>query len=369
MRLPPLPALRFFEAAGRHLSFKAAAEELNVTPSAVSHGVAALEQTLGVTLFVRETRRIALTPAGADYLAYVSEAFSLIAVGTRRLPSRSAERRISVTCAPSLAARYYRRYAEFLTDQGLAALTWDYRGVGDSRPENLRRRRIRWRDWGELDFDAVATWARARDPQGLVAAVGHSIGGFLPGFAEAAPRVDRYLTVGAQYAYWRDCAPHARARLWIKWRLAMPVLTALWGYFPGRRLGWLEDLPAGAAYEWGFRRARMERSYPPAERAAVLARFAAVRAPILALAASDDECASLAALRRGLAYYIGAERKCLSLSPEELGREAVGHFSLFHVNCREPFWPATISWLRDGVNPWPWAFHLPAEAVSFAHPR
>ena len=106
MRLPPLPALRFFEAAGRHLSFKTAAEELNVTPSAVSHGVAALEQTLGVSLFVRETRRIALTPAGADYLAYVSEAFALIAVGTQRLPSRSAERRISITCAPSLAARW-----------------------------------------------------------------------------------------------------------------------------------------------------------------------------------------------------------------------------------------------------------------------
>lgn len=106
MRLPPLPALRFFEAAGRHLSFKAAAEELNVTPSAVSHGVAALEQTLGVTLFVRETRRIALTPAGADFLAYVSEAFSLIAVGAQRLPTRSADRRISITCAPSLAARW-----------------------------------------------------------------------------------------------------------------------------------------------------------------------------------------------------------------------------------------------------------------------
>lgn len=114
MRLPPLPALRFFEAAGRHLSFKAAAEELNVTPSAVSHGVAALEQSLGVTLFVRETRRILLTPAGADFLAYVSEAFSLIAVGTQRLPNRTAERRISITCAPSPAARWLApRLADF----------------------------------------------------------------------------------------------------------------------------------------------------------------------------------------------------------------------------------------------------------------
>ena len=53
LRLPPLSALRFFEAAGRHLSFKLAAAELNVTPSAVSHGIVALEQALGAALGVR----------------------------------------------------------------------------------------------------------------------------------------------------------------------------------------------------------------------------------------------------------------------------------------------------------------------------
>ena len=78
LRLPPLPALRFFEAAGRHQSFKLAAAELNVTPSAVSHGIVGLEETLGVELFVREPRGISLTATGADYLSYVSEAFSLI---------------------------------------------------------------------------------------------------------------------------------------------------------------------------------------------------------------------------------------------------------------------------------------------------
>ena len=60
LRLPPLSALRFFEAAGRHQSFKLAAAELNVTPSAISHGIVSLEQALGVTLFVREPRKLRL---------------------------------------------------------------------------------------------------------------------------------------------------------------------------------------------------------------------------------------------------------------------------------------------------------------------
>ena len=106
LRLPPLPALRFFEAAGRHQSFKLAAAELNVTPSAISHGIVGLEQALGVELFVREPRGISLTATGADYLSYVSEAFSLIAIGTQRLPNHRADRPIALSCAPTFASRW-----------------------------------------------------------------------------------------------------------------------------------------------------------------------------------------------------------------------------------------------------------------------
>jgi LysR family transcriptional regulator, glycine cleavage system transcriptional activator len=106
LRLPPLSSLRFFEAAGRHRSFKLAAAELNVTPSAVSHGIVALERALGVELFIREPRTLSLTPEGADYLPYVSEALSLIAIGTQRLPHNRANRTIAVSCAPTLASRW-----------------------------------------------------------------------------------------------------------------------------------------------------------------------------------------------------------------------------------------------------------------------
>ncbi|SFT23362.1 Alpha/beta hydrolase family protein [Methylobacterium sp. yr668] len=127
-------------------------------------------------------------------------------------------------------------------------LTYDYRGIGESRPARLRGSGIRWRDWGELDFDAAAQWIRQREA-GPLTVVGHSIGGFLPGFAEAAGAVDRILTVGAQFAYRRDDRARERLSMIAKWHLLMPCVTAAVGYFPGRRLGWLEDLPAGVAYE------------------------------------------------------------------------------------------------------------------------
>lgn len=112
-RLPPLNALRLFEAAA-HRSFKLAAAELNVTPGAVSHGIGALEDMLGVELFIREPRGLSLSAAGEHYLPYIAEAFSLIAIGTQTLPGKHKRRTIAVTCAPTLAARWLvPRLADF----------------------------------------------------------------------------------------------------------------------------------------------------------------------------------------------------------------------------------------------------------------
>jgi predicted alpha/beta hydrolase len=133
----------------------------------------------------------------------------------------------------------------------------------------------------------------------------------------------------------------------------MPLLTALYGYFPGQRLGWLEDLPAGVVREWAFRRERMEHSYPPAERAEVLQRFAAIRAPLLAVSVSDDEYGTLPAIERALAYYANSERQHVRLAPAELGVASVGHFALFREQHRERFWRGTLEWIGDGRHPWP----------------
>ena len=84
-RLPPLNALRAFEATARHLSVKNASDELCVTPGAVSQMVKALELNLGVALFKRLNRGLALTEAGQTYLPSVRNAFRQIAEATRCL--------------------------------------------------------------------------------------------------------------------------------------------------------------------------------------------------------------------------------------------------------------------------------------------
>jgi len=105
-RLPPLNALKAFEAAARHESFTRAAEELFVTQGAVSHQVKALETELGVKLFNRERQRLIITEAGREYLTILRDAFDRIAVGTERLLQRQSSGVLTVSTSPDFAAKW-----------------------------------------------------------------------------------------------------------------------------------------------------------------------------------------------------------------------------------------------------------------------
>src|SRR5207248_1393522 len=105
-RLPSLNGLRAFEAAARHLSFTQAASELNVTQTAISHQIKRLEQELGIRLFVRQNRALALTPQAKDYLPGVRAAFNDLRLATDRLLRRDDGHVLTVSTLASLAAKW-----------------------------------------------------------------------------------------------------------------------------------------------------------------------------------------------------------------------------------------------------------------------
>ena len=104
--LPPLNALRAFEAAGRHLSFTKAAAELNVTPAAVSHQVKALEALLEVRLFRRLTRALRLTEAGQAALPTISQGFETLAQGVEQMRAQSENGVLTISVSPSFGAMW-----------------------------------------------------------------------------------------------------------------------------------------------------------------------------------------------------------------------------------------------------------------------
>jgi LysR family transcriptional regulator, glycine cleavage system transcriptional activator len=105
-RLPSLNGLRAFEAAARHLSFTLAATELNVTQTAISHQIRRLEEELGIRLFVRQNRALALTPEARDYLPGVRAAFNDLRLATDRLLRKDDDKVLTVSTLASLAAKW-----------------------------------------------------------------------------------------------------------------------------------------------------------------------------------------------------------------------------------------------------------------------
>ncbi|MBC3764357.1 transcriptional regulator GcvA [Neptunicella marina] len=105
-RLPPLNSLRAFESAARHLSFTRAAEELFVTQAAVSHQIKALEEHLGIKLFLRKNRNLLLTEEGQGYYLDIKDIFNGLHDATQRLLARGAKGTITVSLPPSFAAQW-----------------------------------------------------------------------------------------------------------------------------------------------------------------------------------------------------------------------------------------------------------------------
>ena len=163
-------------------------------------------------------------------------------------PQAAALAVVVIACATGVRRSYYDNFARALADQGLAVLTFDYRGIGDSRPAKLAGFTARMQDWGALDLDAALIKASELFPAAPLQVVGHSAGGQLIGLCEHADRITAIVHIAAQsgwYGHWRGLG---RARMLANWFVAVPVFTRVFGYLPGQ-LGTGQHLPAGVAAE------------------------------------------------------------------------------------------------------------------------
>lgn len=259
-----------------------------------------------------------------------------------------------INAGAGIGLSYYDRFARFLAESGVPTLIYDYRGIGKSRPRSLRGFAASVEDWGSKDCAAVLEWISKRFPGARRIVIGHSVGGFVTGFVTNGLMVDRMLLIGAHTGYWRDYAAHARPGMYLLWHAIMPALTRILGYFPGRRLHLLEDLPAGVALEWANRRKAdfwwnlraKDGELDSARIENAVARFMAIRAPILALSFTDDVFATEAATVRILDLYRNCPATRTVIAPIDVGGQKIGHFGFFRSRFRDTLWPRVVEWLR-----------------------
>lgn len=268
---------------------------------------------------------------------------------TRFEPGRETDDWIVLNSATAVPRSYYARFARFLAGEGWRVVTYDYRGIGGSRPRRLRGFHARMRDWAQQDAAGVLDWVEANGA-GRVSVVGHSFGGQALGLLPRPERLAAAVLVGSQSGYWRLWDGWRQAQVAAFWHAVIPGLCAVCGFFPGRVLGMGENSPAGVAREWA---AWGRRPGYVTEADGLGAGFARVRCPIRSYSFSDDTFAPPRAVEALLGFYSAARVERRALSPRDLGVRAFGHWSFFRERFREPLWTEAAAWLREAVRPSP----------------
>ena len=189
-----------------------------------------------------------------------------------------------VAGATGVQQRYYRTFAQYLAARRWAVLTFDYRGIGASRRGDLKGFAADFLDWAEKDLAAVVDWALARAP---TAVVGHSFGGQAFGLLPRANDTLGLYTFGTGTGWYGHMSRRERPRVLLLWKVVGPLLTRLFGYLPGRRLGLGAGVPLGVYRQWRVWCGKPRHWFDdPSQDFA--ARFATVRGPVVAVNALDD---------------------------------------------------------------------------------
>ena len=253
---------------------------------------------------------------------------------------------IVIASATGVKRHYYDAFARHLAGRGFRAVTFDYRGIGGSRPQKaptLRGLEATMRDWGERDLEGVLAWTAERfrgDPLRLLA---HSVGGQLLGLAPSAAHVERAALIGSQSGYLGHYELPWRWMYRVVMHAAIPAATRTIGYFPSSRLGLGEDLPAGVAAQWaGW--CRDPEYFFGASQAVPRAGYESLRIPMLALGIADDTIAPRRAVDALARMYANAAVERVHLQPREVGLRKIGHFGYFR-SWASPAWKVASDWI------------------------
>jgi predicted alpha/beta hydrolase len=260
-------------------------------------------------------------------------------------PEGPLEGNVVIGGAMGVRQDFYAGFAQWLAGQGWRVTTFDYRGSGDSAPARLRGFQADLFDWTR-DYEAAIDHAHGALPGAPLYLLGHSLGAQLPGLLSNQHKVSGLLSVAAGSGYWRQNAPQLRRMILYFWFVVVPVATRLFGYFPGRRLRKVGDLPAGVVMQW--RKWCLHPRYSVgAEGEPARAAYARATFPVLALSITDDELMTLEGTHSLVALYENAPRQVERIAPAELAVRRIGHFGPFRPEHETRLWPRMAEWLRS----------------------
>lgn len=247
-----------------------------------------------------------------------------------------------INSAMGVRRSFYRHLAKHLMAQGIGALTYDYRGVGESVAAD--RDGVRLEHWGRQDFPAAVRWLRASHAPERVVVLGHSVGGQLVGISPVVREIEGLVGVVSQAGHWRHWSGLERAKIFAFWHAVVPMMT-VGSTFRASYLGLGQDLPAGVARQWG--EWGRDRDYIRSATVGPQPQFYAdVRCPLRTYLIEQDDLAPERAVRAWHDWFPNAEREFVNLGSHTPDGRKIGHFGFFDPAISAGEWPGLADFVR-----------------------
>ncbi len=267
-----------------------------------------------------------------DIVVSAADGYELAA--TLFTPIDTTSPMLIVNSATAVPRQFYRAFGKAAAAAGFPTLTYDYRGIGASKPTSLRGFDASMRDWALLDMQGVVDWASHDFGSEGVYLVGHSVGGQLAGLLENASAVRAMATFSAQSGHWRLQGGEQKWVVALHVYLTLPLLAKLCGFVPWSKFSSAEDLPQGVALEWS--RWCRDPSYALGDASLPLDRFAAFSAPVLAYSIEGDKWGTQPAVDAMMRAYPNLTR--MHIVPADHGIAPLGHMGFFRERAGA-LWP------------------------------
>jgi predicted alpha/beta hydrolase len=257
-------------------------------------------------------------------------------IGAVFYPAAGAQRIVLIAGATAVPQGFYRRFALALNVRGYHALSFDYRGIGLSKPTSLKGFQANFRDWGERDCAAAFDFAAQH---GAVYLAGHSFGGHAIGMLPQGNQLKAAWACGVGAGYSGYMPFLERLKVELLWRVLAPIGSRVYGFGPMSKFGIGEDLPLGCYQDWK-RWCGLPHYFfddPALQGSAFLQRFAEIRVPLAFVNALDDLWAPAASRDAFIQGYRQAVLTRLDLQPANFSVKSIGHMGYFRQNMA-PLW-------------------------------
>jgi predicted alpha/beta hydrolase len=166
------------------------------------------------------------------------------------MPEKSNDQFLLINSATGVKQHIYFSFAQYFSEMGFTVITYDYRGIGLSKPEKMNGFKASMRSWGAEDYKTLTKYIKIRFSKYKKYCLGHSVGALILGMNEDSEMFDEFIFVGTQNAFVGNLKFRTKIEAYLGFGIAQPLTTALLGYFPGNWFGLGESLPKNCAYDW-----------------------------------------------------------------------------------------------------------------------